>query len=85
MKKKFVKSSNYTKLSENNIQWKPVKATPLKVNNRFTSTADVLITSTILDLIPVNVNTLNKLKKSFFLRKSREKWGKKGIPNVIEI
>ena len=79
----YLKNKSYVK-----VQWKLVKVTPLKVNNRFTSTAYVGPDFSTLyfsnlnpdnvnhlrpDLNPVNVNTLSNLKKSIFSEKNGEK------------
>ena len=44
----------------------------------FISVTKIMITSTILDINPVNVYTLSNLKKPFFSEKIREKNGEKG-------
>ena len=45
-----------------NIQWKPVKVTPLKVNNRFTSTADVGPVFSALYFSNLNPDNVNHLR-----------------------
>ena len=72
------------------IQRKPVNVTPLKVNNRFMSTAYIGPVFSALyfsNLNPDNVNTLNNLKKPIFPRKSEIKeknGGKRECPMYLE-
>ena len=49
-------------ISAKYIQWKPVKVTPLKVNNRFTSTARVGPVFSALYFSNLNPDNVNHLR-----------------------